>query len=328
MIRGYHTPVLVAEVTAALQPALAAASPDPANPALPVFVDATCGGAGHTLAVLEAARPGTVIALDRDKDAISWADQQLRLRAEARGVRLELVHTPFSQLAQVLGARGLTAVTAILADLGVSSHQLDTGARGFSFRADAPLDMRMDRSRGPSAAEVLASIDERELSRILRSYGEESDAPRIARAVVAARPTTTSALANVVSEAMSARQRRRLGARIHPATRTFQALRIHVNGELQELEQLLADAPALLAPGGRLAVISFHSLEDRVVKQRFAALSSPPALPRGLPIPESERVQAEFSVPLGRRGQTPGEAELAANPRSRSSRLRVLERRP
>ena len=188
--------------------------------------------------------------------------------------------------------------------------------------------MRMDRSRGPSAADLLATIDERELSRILRSYGEEPDAPRIARAVIAARPTTTSALANVVSEAMSARQRRRLGARIHPATRTFQALRIHVNGELQELEQLLADAPARLTPGGRLAVISFHSLEDRVVKQRFAKLSSPPPLPRGLPIPESERGRADYSIPLGRRGQTPGEAELSANPRSRSSRLRVLERRP
>ncbi|MCA9717569.1 MAG: 16S rRNA (cytosine(1402)-N(4))-methyltransferase RsmH, partial [Myxococcales bacterium] len=300
---------------------------DPAYPE-PVFVDATCGGAGHTLALLEDARtrPRTVVAMDRDADAIAWAEDTLRPRADALGVRLVLVHAPFSSLAEVLDDLQITAVSAILADLGVSSHQLDTAARGFSFRADAPLDMRMDRSRGMSAADVLAAIEERELSRILREYGEEEDATRIARAIVAARPRTTAALADTVREAMSARQRRRLGARIHPATRTFQALRIHVNGELDELKRLLDAAPERLRGGGRLAIISFHSLEDRLVKQRFSALSRPPAVPRGLPIPESERPSAAFSLPLGRRGQTPGDLELENNPRSRSSRLRALER--
>jgi 16S rRNA (cytosine1402-N4)-methyltransferase len=292
-----------------------------------VLVDVTCGGAGHTLALLEATRPTTIVALDRDLDAIAWAKHQLHARAAALDVELHIVHAPFSELAQVLDEFGLTRVSAILADLGVSSHQLDQRDRGFSFRGDAPLDMRMDTTRGPTAAEVLAEIGPRDLTRILRDFGDEPDAARIARALVSVRPTTTEALATTTTAAMSAPQRRRLGTRINPATRTFQALRIHVNDELGQLRTLLDCAPERLERGGRFAAISFHSLEDRLVKRRFAALSRPPALPRGLPIQAADAPTAGFALPPNtRKGMTPSEDERAANPRSRRSRLRVLER--
>ncbi len=311
-----HVPVLVREVCRALVPALG--GPDG------VLVDATCGLAGHLIALIEAGRPARAFAFDRDPDARALARQ--RLDAAGAGDVI-LVDAPFSSMAERLRDDGVARVSAILADLGVSSLQLDRGARGFSWRVDAPLDMRMDPTHGRSAAEILAAIDVGALTRILRELGEEPDAARIATAVVAARPTTTSALAEVVSNAMSAPQRRKIGLRIHPATRTFQALRLYVNDELGELDRLLADAPALLAPGGRLGIISFHSLEDRRVKQRFAALSRPPPVPAHVPMRADELPRAKFALPPEfAKGVTAAPDELADNPRARSARLRVLER--
>lgn len=310
---AYHQPVLVQEVCDALVPALGAAQD-------PVFVDCTAGGGGHLAAVV-AALDGQVrgLALDRDPAALA--------AASARVPGCRFVHAGFAELPAVLRASEWPAPTGILADLGVSSHQLDTPGRGFSFQADAPLDMRMDPSRGPTLAEALASMGEAQLTTVLRDLGEEPDAPRIARAIVKARPQTTGQLGEVVRAAMSAPQLRKIGLRIHPATRTFQALRIFLNQELAQLDALLAAAPELLAIGGRLAIITFHSLEDRRVKQAFAALARAPQPPPGVPLTAAALPRPRFAVPHAlRHGLTPGEAELAANPRSRSSRLRVLER--
>jgi 16S rRNA (cytosine1402-N4)-methyltransferase len=312
MSAAYHLPVLVDEVCEALAPAREA-----------TIVDCTLGGGGHSEALLERVGAARVIGLDRDPAAIDFASRRLA----GYGDRFCAVHAPFSTVTAVLAGLGVSAVAAVLADLGVSSHQLDRRERGFSFQGDAPLDMRMDTTRGPTAADLLATIDARALARILRDYGEEPDAARIAKAIVSARPTTTAALASTVEAAMSARQRRQIGKRIHPATRTFQALRIHVNRELEELATFLDEAPELLRVGGRLAVITFHSLEDRAVKRRFSALSRAPEPPRGLPIPAAELPTARFLIPKGaRQGWTAGAAELEHNPRSRSARLRVLER--
>jgi 16S rRNA (cytosine1402-N4)-methyltransferase len=314
--RSEHVPVLVREVCRALVPALASGG---------VLVDATCGLGGHLVALLEAARPTRAFAFDRDAEARAIA--QARLVDAARDDQVTMIAGPFSTLAPRLEEHGVSRVAAVLADLGVSSLQLDRGERGFSFRVDAPLDMRMDPSSGRSATEVLATIDASTLARILRDLGEEPDADRIARAIVAARPTTTHALAEIVAAAMSAPQRRKLGLRIHPATRTFQALRLHVNDELGELDRLLAAAPALLDVGGRLAIISFHSLEDRRVKQRVAALTRPPHVPAHVPLRQHELPRPRFAVPEGfARGVTAEPDEIAANPRSRSARLRVVER--
>ena len=310
---AYHQPVLVEEVCAAVVPALSTV-PEP------VFVDCTAGGGGHLAAVHE--RLGGKIrclALDRDPAALA--------EAASRVPSCRFVHAGFAELAAVLRATELPAPAAILADLGVSSHQLDTADRGFSFQTDAPLDMRMDPSRGPTLAEALTTLDERRLTEILRDLGEEPDAPRISRAIIKARPQTTKQLADVVRAAMSAPQLRQIGLRINPATRTFQALRIFLNQELEQLDTLLTAAPELLAVGGRLAVITFHSLEDRRVKQSFTGLTRVEQPPPGVPLPASALPRPRFAVPHAlRHGQTPGEAELAANPRSRSSRLRVLER--
>jgi len=326
MAEVYHQPVLVDEVCTALAPSLREVAGCRNGRPARILVDATCGGGGHTLALLQAGRPDVVVALDRDSDAIAEAGRKLEAPAAALAVELHLIHAPNAELSTVLAEIGVTQVSALLADLGVSSHQLDSGPRGFSFRQAAPLDMRMDRREGLTAAEVLATIEERELTKILREYGEESDAGRIARAVCRIRPTTTLELANCVAEAMSARQRRALGLRIHPATRTFQALRIHVNGELEQLDALLQAGPEVLAIGGRMGVITFHSLEDRPVKRHFSRLSNAPQPPAGLPILASDLPQPRFCVPRKLRSLTPSAAELAANPRSRSSRLRVLER--
>lgn len=310
-------PVLEREVCRALGPALTA----PPG----ILVDATCGLAGHLIALLAASPSARAFAFDRDPQAAAIA--RTRLEAAGHGAAVTFVHAPFSTLTAALGEHGVAEVSAIVADLGVSSLQLDRGARGFSWRVDAPLDMRMDPERGPSAADVLARIEVGELARILRELGEEPDAGRIAKAITIARPTTTTALAEVVAAAMSAPQRRKLGLRIHPATRTFQALRLYVNDELGELDRLLAQAPALLAVGGRLAIISFHSLEDRRVKQRFAELSRPPAVPAGLPLRADELPRAKFALPPEfAKGVTATPDELGTNPRARSARLRVLER--
>lgn len=314
--RVAHVTVLAHEVCAALHPALEGPGPR-------VLVDATAGLGGHTAALLAATQPSRAILLDRDSAALARAQARLT----AAPCPIDFVHAGFATLAETLARLGVPEVAAIVADLGVSSMQLDEPERGFSFRADGPLDMRMDPSQGPTAAELLATIDVARLTRILREHGEEPEASRIAAAVVKARPTTTRALADVVTAATSARQRRKLAGRIHPATRTFQALRIEVNDELGQLERFLADAPDCLCVGGRVAVITFHSLEDRRVKRRWRALSRPPEPPAHLPLRERELPRPRFCVPPGyASGVTPGPAEVEDNPRARSARLRVLER--
>jgi len=298
------------------------------------YVDCTLGGAGHARRVLAALGPdGHLIGFDRDAAALDVARK--RLAATSSPATTTLIHAPFSRLAVELAARGITAVDGILADLGVSSPQLDVAERGFSFRHDGPLDMRMDPSTGPSAADLVATLDEAALADLIFRFGDERDARRIARAVVARRTTTpftrTADLAEVVAAAKPTPKRRKAkGSKaakpIHPATKTFQALRIATNGELDELDALLHAALDLLAPGGRLAVITFHSGEDRPVKQTFAAWA------RGPELPPAQAVYRTHGDPLVRlphpKGVVATAAETAANPRARSARLRVAEKLP
>lgn len=300
------------------------------------YVDCTLGGAGHARRVLAALGPaGHLIGFDRDAAALDVARE--RLAATNPAATTTLIHAPFSRLAAELAARGITAVDGILADLGVSSPQLDVAERGFSFRHDGPLDMRMDPSTGPSAADLVATLDEAAFADLIFRFGDERDARRIARAIVARRDATpftrTADLAEVVAAAKPPPKRRKGKGRnaasskpIHPATKTFQALRIATNGELDELDALLHAALDLLAPGGRLAVITFHSGEDRPVKQTFAAWA------RGPELPPAQAVYRTHGDPLVRlphpKGVTASAAETAANPRARSARLRIAEKLP
>lgn len=301
-----HSPVLLQESLDALNP-----RPDG------VYVDATFGRGGHSQALLARLGPaGRLIALDRDPQAVAvgqgWAD-----------ARFSIHHAPFSQLAQVLGGLGVTRVDGVLLDLGVSSPQLDEARRGFSFRHDAPLDMRMDTTRGQTAAEWLERADEAEIARVIREYGEERFAKSIARAIVAARAVaplaTTGQLARLVAGAVRTRERGQ-----DPATRSFQAIRIHVNRELEELAETLPQVVRLLRPGGRVAVISFHSLEDRLVKQFLRAEASGPEVPADIPLPAAQLPRGRLRL-VGK-AVRPSAAEAAANPRARSAVLRVAER--
>jgi len=300
-----HRPVLLDEALAAL--ALRADG---------VYVDGTFGRGGHARGVLARLGPrGRLIAIDRDPQAIA--------AAQAIGdSRLQAVQAPISALGSALDAAGVRCADGMLFDLGVSSPQLDDPARGFSFRADGPLDMRMDPTQGVSAAQWLATAAEPEIREVIRDYGEERFAKQIAASIVAARASepirTTRQLADLVGAAVRTREPGQ-----NPATRTFQALRIFINRELEEVSLMLPQAVARLAPGGRLAVISFHSLEDRVVK-RFFAGASRPQLPADLPIRASDMPAAQLRL-VGR-AQGPAAVELAANPRARSARLRVAER--
>ncbi|HXX03379.1 MAG TPA: 16S rRNA (cytosine(1402)-N(4))-methyltransferase RsmH [Xanthobacteraceae bacterium] len=280
-----------------------------------IYLDATFGAGGYARAIL--ATPGVrVIAIDRDASAIRSGAAVVE---QAQG-RLLLAAGRFSDLQTIAASRGISAVDGVVFDLGVSSMQLDDAARGFSFRLDGPLDMRMG-GEGPTAADVVAKASEPELSAIIAGLGEERRARAIARAVVkarAARPiATTLALADIVAGAMP-----RQGA-IHPATRTFQALRIFVNDELTELARGLAAAECLLKPGGRLVVVSFHSLEDRIVKSFLAERSRAPASSRHRP--QIASAPPTFRV-LTRRPEAPDDIEIAANPRARSAKLRAAER--
>ncbi|MEM7152558.1 MAG: 16S rRNA (cytosine(1402)-N(4))-methyltransferase RsmH [Myxococcota bacterium] len=312
-----HISVLADEVCAALGPCLGGQAP------ARVLVDATAGLGGHTKALLEATTPTQAILFDRDPHALA----QARARLQGAACPLHFVHAGFATLLESLAELGLERVTGIVADLGVSSMQLDQAERGFSFRGDGPLDMRMDPTRGQSAAELIASCDLEQLTRILREFGEQPEPRRIAAAILEARPTTTRELAKAVTEATSHRERRKLGVRIHPATRAFQALRIEVNDELGQLDRFLEDAPSCLEVGGRVAVITFHSLEDRRVKRRWRALSRPPQPPPHLPLTADELPQARFAIPAEFSGGVrPSSQETEANPRARSARLRVLER--
>jgi 16S rRNA (cytosine1402-N4)-methyltransferase len=300
-----HLPVLATEALDAL-----------AIRADGTYVDGTFGRGGHSRLILERLGPqGRLIALDRDPQAVAAA----RAIADARFC---ITHAPFSALAQALDGQGAALAQGMLFDLGVSSPQLDDPQRGFSFRAAGPLDMRMDPSQGTSAAEWLAAAEENQIKEVIRGYGEERFAKQIAAAIVAARRhapiRTTRELADLVGAAVRTREPGQ-----DPATRTFQALRILVNRELEEVSLMLPQAIARLAPGGRLAVIAFHSLEDRIVK-RFLQACARPALPRDLPLRASELPQPLLRI-VGRPVR-PGRAETAANPRARSAVLRIAER--
>jgi 16S rRNA (cytosine1402-N4)-methyltransferase len=307
-----HTPVLLDSVIAALEPRTGA-----------VYVDGTLGGGGYTSALLAAA-DCIVWGIDRDPDAI---ERNRDLAARYAG-RLHLVSGRFGDMQTLLNERGVDAVDGVTLDLGVSSMQIDDPARGFAFAKDGPLDMRMEKS-GQSAADLVNSVAEEELADIIRTYGEERLARRIARAIVAARTQapieTTGQLADIVRAVAAPRQARRGGRKIDPATRTFQALRIRVNDELAELERGLGAAEALLKPGGRLAIVSFHSLEDRRVKGFLRQRSGGEG--RGSRHrPDIEARRDPTWRLLRRRTVRPSDAEIAENPRARSARLRVAER--
>jgi 16S rRNA (cytosine1402-N4)-methyltransferase len=289
-----HEPVLVAETMASLEPARGG-----------VFVDCTVGLGGHSRALLEAGA-SRVLGLDRDPDALALAAEALA----PFGDRVALVHTDYRDIDRVLDGFGIERVAGALADLGMSSMQLGAEGRGFSFQRDEPLDMRMDRSRPPTTASLLADVDEEELANVIFQYGEERYSRRIARAIVQARHvtpvTTTGQLAQIVRRAIPVRGYQR----IDPATRTFQALRIWVNRELEGLDTFLGTMVKRLLAGGRFAVIAFHSLEDRIVKHTFRALA-----------------HGEKAVRiLTKRPIEASDEEVARNPRARSAKLRAIER--
>ena len=302
-----HIPVLLPEAIDAI-----ATRPDG------VYVDGTFGRGGHSRALLARLSPqGRLLAFDKDPEAVEVARQ-----LAVEDSRFAIAHQGFAELASELAARGIAQIDGLLLDLGVSSPQIDNPVRGFSFRFDAPLDMRMDTSRGETAADFLARATERQIAEVIRELGEERFAVQIAKALVARREgggavRTTAQLSEVVARAVKTREPGQ-----DPATRTFQALRIFVNRELEELEQALSAALDLLSPGGRLAVISFHSLEDRIVKQ-FIARHSREVVDRRAPSVLAAP-QLMKLVALGR--ARAGEGELRANPRARSAMLRVAER--
>src|SRR6188768_1586477 len=289
-----HAPVLVGEVLEQLQPSRGG-----------LFVDGTVGLGGHARAILEAGA-SRLIGIDRDRAALALAAAALAGFDD----RVELVHGDYRDLQQVIAARGISAVDGVLVDLGVSSMQLDEAGRGFSFRRDEPLDMRMDRSSGVTAAEAIAGADERTLADVIYQFGEERYSRRIARNIVAVRATapieTTAQLADVVRRSVP----RRGYERIDPATRTFQAMRIWVNRELEGLDAFLERGAGLLNPAGRMAVISFHSLEDRIVKHTFRGLQQRGT---GLTVRTKRPIVA-------------GDDEIERNPRARSAKLRAIER--
>jgi len=285
-----------------------------------VYVDATFGRGGHSKLILaHLSARGRLIAMDRDPQAAAAA-------AAITDARFHFVHTRFSRLSATLAALGVTRLQGLLLDLGVSSPQIDAAERGFSWRADAPLDMRMDTSRGVTAAEWLASTTLEELTRVIRDYGEERFAASIAKAIAARRDTgkpvgTTAELATLVAGAIPVRSRG--DAAQHPATRTFQAVRIHINQELEELALVLEQAVALLASNGRLVAISFHSLEDRLVKRFIGRHAHPERMFGRLPLRAAELPQPRLRS-IAR--VKPDAAEVAANPRARSAVMRVAER--
>jgi 16S rRNA (cytosine1402-N4)-methyltransferase len=309
---GTHVPVLLDRVLALLSPALAD------RPA--VAVDATLGLGGHAEALLRAHPQLTLVGLDRDPAALARS----RERLTPYSGRIHLVHAVYDRMPEVLDELGFVGVDGVLFDLGVSSMQLDLPERGFAYSREAPLDMRMDQSRGLTAAEVVNHYSVAELARVLREYGEERFALRIAQAIDRARRVaplrSTAELAELVREAIPAATRRHGG---HPAKRTFQALRIEVNGELAAVRAAVPAALDALTVGGRIAVLAYHSLEDRIVKQAFAARATD-TTPAELPVSLPDR-GPQLRL-LTRGGEPAGDAEIAANPRAASVRLRAAER--
>ncbi len=285
-----------------------------------IYIDGTFGRGGHSRLILsQLGEKGQLIAIDRDPQAIAAA-------AEINDPRFSIVHGPFSALAEYVEERGLTGkIDGVLLDLGVSSPQLDDAERGFSFMRDGPLDMRMDPTRGQSAAEWLMSAEEADIAFVIKTYGEERFGKRIARAIVERNReqpmTRTKELATVIAAAMPVKDKFK-----HPATRTFQAIRIWINSELEEIDTALKGALSVLAPGGRLSIISFHSLEDRLVKRFMRDQSRGPQVPAGIPMTESQ-LKALGGRELKTLGKLiPGEVEVNENPRARSSVLRIAER--
>ena len=284
-----------------------------------VYVDGTLGGAGHTKEILKRLTSGTLIGIDQDLDALNNAKVILK---DYKNVILS--HNNFSNIKEVLKELKIDSVDGIMMDLGVSSYQLDTGERGFSYMKDAPLDMRMDRDSDLSAYDVINSYSEKELAGVIKDYGEERFAKRIAGFVVNEREVseikTTHELVDIIKKAIPARYRR---TGPHPAKRTFQAIRIEVNKELEILKDSINDSVDVLKPGGRLAIISFHSLEDRIVKHTYKKLSDPCECPKTLPCVCGKKpiIKLISRKPIG-----PSEEELEINPRSRSAKLRVLEK--
>ncbi len=306
MTRGTHVSVLLQEAVDAL-----AVKPDG------IYVDGTFGRGGHSRGILaRLGAAGKLVALDRDPEAVAAG-------REITDPRFTLVHSAFGRIGEVLDQLEVGPVDGVLLDLGVSSPQLDTPERGMSFRFDAPLDMRMDTTQGETAADFLARAEQREIERVVRDYAEERFAHAIAKAVIAARGqfriSTTGQLAALVEKAVRTREPGQ-----HPATRCFQALRIHVNRELEELSLALPQCAVRLAAGGRLAVISFHSLEDRIVKRFLREQSQPPRLPLRLPLRATELAPPALRL-LGKPIHA-GATEVAANPRARSAVLRVAEK--
>ncbi|MGH9221951.1 MAG: 16S rRNA (cytosine(1402)-N(4))-methyltransferase RsmH [Vicinamibacterales bacterium] len=303
-----HVPVLLDEVRALLQPERGG-----------IFVDCTVGLGGHARMVLEHGA-GRLIGIDRDPDALALAGAAL----EGFGDRVTLVHADYREIGAVLDAQGVQDVAGVVADLGVSSMQLDREGRGFSFRRDEPLDMRMDRTQGETAADLIDRADERELADVIYRFGEERRSRQVARAIVSARQQgrieTTGQLAEIVRRAVAARG----WQRIDPATRTFQALRIWVNRELDGLDSFIGAAANRLQLDGRIAVIAFHSLEDRVVKHTLRDLSRPPS--QGDRASAGPARAAVLMKVLTKHPIVAGEAEAAANPRARSAKLRAAVR--
>jgi 16S rRNA (cytosine1402-N4)-methyltransferase len=302
-----HDPVMADELVAAIQPV------PPGT-----IVDATLGGAGHAALFLESRPDCRLVGIDRDPQALAIAAKRL----ERFGDRVQLVHRPFNALATIMTDLQIRDISAVVFDLGVSSPQLDHDSRGFSYRNDGPLDMRMDTTSNWSAADVVNGYSEHELADLIRVNGDERFAGRIAKAIVAHRPIeSTLQLADIVRDAIPAAARRRGG---HPAKRTFQAIRMEVNDELGQLQSVLADAINVTSPGGRVAVLAYHSGEDRIVKERFRSAATGGCMcPTGLPC-VCDAVQ---TVRLLRPGSTkPSPQEVARNRRASSARLRVVER--
>ncbi|HET6961127.1 MAG TPA: 16S rRNA (cytosine(1402)-N(4))-methyltransferase RsmH [Terriglobia bacterium] len=305
-LESTHLPVLLEEVLSFLQPERGG-----------LFVDATLGLGGHAQAILRAGTQTEVLGIDQDSEALNRANQRL---AEFQG-RYHVVHSNFAEIAEIAAQKGVPSVQGILADLGVSSLQFDSADRGFSFQREGPLDMRMNRQAELTAGEIINHYGEKDLANLIFSYGEEHRSRSIARAIVAARPIhSTKALAEVVYRAVHARGYQR----IHPATRTFQALRIFVNDELGRLPLFIRSAVDLLCSGGRLAIISFHSLEDRIVKETFRSLSHECVCPPGISVCQCG--QKQLLKLLTKKPAVPSEAEISRNPRARSAKLRVAER--
>lgn len=303
-----HIPVLFDEVLQYLKP-------QPGGK----YIDGTVGAGGHSAGILEGSAPnGRVLAFDRDEEAIAFARDRLAAYAQ----RLTFVHDSYARMQEVAARYGFEKVDGILLDLGLSSRQLDDAQRGFSFMSEGPLDMRFDRSHGETAADLVNNLDKEALADIFWRYGEERHSRRYAKAIMEERPiSTTAELADLIERAAPHYVRRK---RIHPATQVFQALRIVVNRELDELESGLPAAIELLRPGGRVVVISFHSLEDRFVKQLFRDLSKDCVCPPRQPICTCD-AQAVVRV-ITRKVVRPSEEEVERNPRSRSARLRVAEK--